>query len=93
MKVNPVSFSETQFAPSSPKAASGFGDLLKDALQKVQDLENEAKDEAIKLALGENTDAHQAMIALAKADLALQLTIQIRNKAIEAYQEIMRMQV
>lgn len=46
-----------------------------------------------KLARGENVDLHQVMIASQKANITLQATIEIRNKVIEAYQEIMRMQV
>lgn len=51
-------------------------------------------DEAIRqFASGENTDLHGTMIAVEKAGLAFRLTLQVRNKALEAYQEMMRMQV
>ena len=46
-----------------------------------------------KLALGQDVDLHQVMIASQKASITTQLTLEVRNKAIEAYQEMMRMQV
>jgi flagellar hook-basal body complex protein FliE len=46
-----------------------------------------------KLAAGEVRDIHQVMIAVEQVNIALQLTMQVRNKVIESYQEIMRMQV
>lgn len=76
----------------SPAALVGsFGQMLRDALKQVNDLQTEADDLARKLATGEISDVHTVMIASEKATLALELTVQIRNKVIEAYQEIMRM--
>ena len=46
-----------------------------------------------KLALGKEVDLHEVMIASQKASVTMQLTLEIRNKAVEAYQEMMRMQV
>ena len=46
-----------------------------------------------KLALGQEVDLHEVMIASQKASVTMQLTLEIRNKAVEAYQEMMRMQV
>lgn len=70
-----------------------FGDLLKEKLQEVNKLQSEADALASKLMVGEQVDLHQVMIAAEQANLALQLTVQIRNKIIEAYQEISRMQI
>lgn len=70
-----------------------FKDVFSDALNKVNDLQNNADDMKVKLATGEVNDIHTVMIASEKASLALQLTVQIRNKLVDAYQEIMRMQV
>ncbi len=72
---------------------SGFGHLLKKAIEEVNALQQQSSEMKTKLVTGETEDIHQVMIAAAKADLAFQLTVQIRNKVIEAYQEIMRMQV
>jgi flagellar hook-basal body complex protein FliE len=70
-----------------------FGDLLKDAVNEVNRLQDQADRLADQLASGQLNDVHQVMVAMEKASLALQLTIQVRNKVIEAYQEMMRTQV
>jgi flagellar hook-basal body complex protein FliE len=70
-----------------------FGDVLGKALTQVNELQLQADSLSQKLATGEITDAHTVTIAAEKAALALEMTIQIRNKVMEAYQEIMRMQL
>jgi flagellar hook-basal body complex protein FliE len=75
----------------SPEAS--FKELVKRAISEVNKLQDDADKLAIRLAAGDVEDVHRAMIAMQKAKLALDLTVQVRNKVIEAYQEIMRMQV
>jgi flagellar hook-basal body complex protein FliE len=75
------------------KAKTSFADTLKESINKVTQLEKEATTEAEKLAKMESQDLHTAMIAIEKADVSFQLMMQIRNKIINAYEEIMRMQV
>ncbi|MDN5293726.1 MAG: flagellar hook-basal body complex protein FliE [Eubacteriales bacterium] len=70
-----------------------FADVLKDAVAKVNDYQLQAEEMAQKLATGEIEDIHQVMIAAEKASLSLQLAVQARNKIVDAYQEIMRMQI
>jgi len=70
-----------------------FGDILKDTLQDVNRLQIEADVASTQLALGQVDDLHQVTIATEKAYLALQLTTVVRNKVVEAYQEISRMQL
>lgn len=70
-----------------------FGKLLKESLQRLNQSQIEA-DKTIKSFLsGEIGDIHKVMLAVEKASLSLRLALQIRNKVIEAYQEIMRMQI
>lgn len=76
---------------SSPKTS--FMSYLKDALGQVDNLQREASFSANKLILGEEEYLHNTMIAYEKANMALQLTIEVRNKIVEAYQEIMRIQM
>jgi len=71
----------------------GFSQLLKTAIHEVNALEQQSSEMKTKLITGDIEDLHQVMIASEKASLAFQLTLQIRNKVVEAYQEIMRMQV
>jgi flagellar hook-basal body complex protein FliE len=78
---------------SAGSSGTSFGETLKDAVKNVSDLQNGADDMANKLATGEPVEIHQAMLAMQKASMALQFTVQVRNKVLDAYQEIMRMQV
>ncbi len=75
------------------KNTVSFSDFLKESIEKVNMLENEAKQYDLKIATGQLENIHEAMIATQKADIALQLTMQIRNKILDAYREIMRMQI
>lgn len=75
------------------KSERSFSELVGGFLEGVNSLQKEA-DQAIQdVVLGKEENLHQAMIALEKANVALELTVQVRNKVVEAYQEIMRMQV
>ena len=81
-------------AAPKPQAAGGasFGKLLSEAIQQVNDVEKTSQGELQKY-LGNESDLHSVMIALEKADLSFQLMMQVRNKIVEAYQEVLRMQV
>lgn len=75
------------------KAVGGFKEMLSDALSKVNTDLLGAEKLTQDFALGKDVELHQVMAATEQASLALQLTIQVRNKVVEAYQELMRMQV
>ena len=70
-----------------------FGTYLKDALSEVNKLQLASDEQTKLLAAGEVSDVSQVVVAGQKAEIALQLTLQLRNRAVAAYQEIMRMQV
>lgn len=70
-----------------------FGDLLKQALQEVNQASAQAEDEARNLMTGESADMHTAMLAVQKADLSFQMMMAVRSKLIDAYREVMRMQM
>ncbi|MCS7281698.1 MAG: flagellar hook-basal body complex protein FliE [Desulfobacterota bacterium] len=78
---------------ANEKDAVSFKEFLRESLEKVAEIEKEATKEVERLAKNEFEDLHSVMIALEKADLTFQLMMQIRNKIITAYEEIMRMQV
>jgi flagellar hook-basal body complex protein FliE len=85
--------SSTAPAPASPSPASGaFSDSLQSLLGKVDSTESDANS-AVANMLDGTGDVHDAMIALQNADMALQFTVQVRNKIVQAYQDIMRMPV
>lgn len=79
-------------AGPGPEIAN-FQQALSGALQQTNQYALQADTMVKKLAAGEVTDLHQVMIAVEKAGLSLQMTMQVRNKMVEAYQEIMRMQI
>src|SRR4051812_2103519 len=70
-----------------------FGKTLTQAVQSLDGIQQSAADQAAKLAAGESIDLHEVMIAQEWASLSLDLAVQVRNKLVEAYQEVMRMQV
>ncbi|MDI3280892.1 MAG: flagellar hook-basal body complex protein FliE [Bacillota bacterium] len=79
-------------AQRGKEQGASFADLLKSALAEVNRLQQEAEEASLRLATGE-AELHQVMIAAEKANISLQLTLAIRNKLLDAYHEIMRMQV
>lgn len=81
--------------PAKPEEqkVEGFSEIFKNALSEVNAAQLESNKLTEKLAMGEVNDIHEVMIASQKASLSLQLTVQVRNKVVEAYQEMMRMQV
>jgi len=84
----------TGIQPAEKKTVgTNFSDLLMKEIEKVntQQFESDKMTEA--LATGKAPDIHTVMITAEKASVSLQLAMQIRNKAVEAYQEVMRMQM
>jgi flagellar hook-basal body complex protein FliE len=78
---------------ANTEGGTGFSDLLAQMVGKVQELGVESDRLSVDLALGRPVELHQVMLAATKAQLALELLIELRNKIIEAYQEISRMPV
>jgi len=74
-------------------AGKSFGNMLADAIGDVNKLQQNAQQASNNLATGKLNDVSEVVIATEKATLALQLTMQVRNKIVESYQEVMRMQV
>ena len=82
-------------APAAATAAPGvdFGGLVSNSLQQLQDLQSTSDNLAVKAATGDLTDIHDYMIASNEASVATSLTLAVRNKAVDAFNEIMRMQM
>jgi flagellar hook-basal body complex protein FliE len=70
-----------------------FGDLLKQAMSEVNEASATAEGEARNLMVGDSADMHSAMLAVQKADLSFQMMMAVRSKLIDAYREVMRMQM
>ncbi len=77
---------------ASSTASEGFGDALASLVNAVEGSSGDAN-AAVGRMLDGTGDVHEAMIALQRADVMLQLTVQVRNKLVQAYQDVMRMPV
>jgi flagellar hook-basal body complex protein FliE len=76
---------------SLPREASGsseFMNTLRNALDQVGQLQNEADTKVSQLLTGNGQDVHSAMIAVEKANLAFEMMVQVRNKIVQAYQQV-----
>lgn len=73
--------------------AAPFSDTLKGAIAETNTLIHAAEKTALNVVTGSTGNLHEAMIALEKADISFKVLLQVRNKVLEAYQEIMRMQI
>ena len=72
---------------------NGFYSLLKDKLDEVNDKQIEADNNTESFIKGEGPDIHEVMLSSEEAKMSLQLAVQVRNKLVEAYQELNRMQL
>ena len=86
--------------PTSPTAPTGggsdetggFGSLLHQALDRVGELNHTSDQQVSELVRGDRQDIHNVMIAVEKADVAFQLMMQVRNKIVNAYEEVSKLQ-
>jgi flagellar hook-basal body complex protein FliE len=76
-----------------PKSLEGFGKALTEAISSLDRLQQEADAGSLALASGEPVELHEVMLAQERASLSFELAVKVRNKLVEAYQDIMRMQV
>lgn len=94
LKLLPVNTDKNVEAKDSVNLESNkFSQFLSEAIGSVNNLQLQAEKASLDLAAGKVEDVSQVIVATEKASVALQLTMQVRNKVVEAYQEIMRMQV
>ena len=95
MAIPTISNESTKINPTvtSSDAQQTFANSLKDAISKVNDQQIQSDTMTEKLINGGNVELHEVMIASQKASITLNATMEVRNKVIEAYQEIMRMSV
>ena len=78
---------------STSDAGKSFADTLKDAVSSVNEMQKSSDKAMQALATGKTDNVADVMIAAEKADIALRVMVQVRNKIIDAYQEVMKMQV
>lgn len=84
-----------QQADSHPvaKAESDFSKVIKSTINQVVNAEQHSEKAIEELQSGEAKNLHEVMISVEKADISLKMLVQFRNKALTAYEEIMRMQI
>ena len=84
----------SEYSPASDTSSSepGFGGILKNALNEVNQLSTGADTQIGNLLQGTTSDVNGVMVAVEKADVAFQLMMQVRNKIVAAYQDIEKMQ-
>ncbi len=73
--------------------AKSFGEMLTDSISRVNSMQNEANVAMEKLASGESQNLHETLLAVEKADIAFRTMNQVRTKVLDAYREIMKMQI
>ncbi|MDT9755673.1 flagellar hook-basal body complex protein FliE [Heyndrickxia coagulans] len=78
---------------SSANGSVSFSDLLKQSVNELNKQQNNSDNMITKLSNGENVDLYQVMVAVQKANLSMQAALEVRNKAVEGYKEMMQMQV
>jgi flagellar hook-basal body complex protein FliE len=83
---------QTKDAESS-NGSKQFIDYLKDSVSSVDESQKKADALAVEVATGPDANLHETMLAATQAELSFNLMVQIRNKVLEAYQEVMRLQV
>lgn len=80
-----------QTKPNAAGTSNGFDMIMQDAIGKISQVQNDAEKAVKELSSG--GDVTQAIISLEKADMSFQLMVEVRNKLLTAYEEVMRMQV
>lgn len=80
-------------APTAPGVHRSFSEFLSEQINEVNDLHKQADEAVAAMATGRSHNLHEMMIALDRADVSLRMLTKVRNKAVEAYQEIMRMHI
>ena len=93
-RINRASQLATANYDSQPASTlASFGQALDSAINSLSQVEHSANSAIAKLASGEDVELHQVMLAVEEAEIAFRLALQVRNKIIDAYQEVMRMQL
>jgi flagellar hook-basal body complex protein FliE len=91
--LGPIRYTPLGRPASVEESGADFKQSLKTALQGVNDLQLQAADQVNRLVAGEQVDLHDVMISAEEASVAFELLMEIRNKLLDAYQEIQRMHV
>lgn len=89
----PVAPAQSIDPARSTAAASSFASAMGDAMSAVQSLQSQSQLSAARFLAGESVDLHKVALDQQRASIAFDMFLQVRNKVVQAYQEVMRMQV
>lgn len=93
-ETSPLRDAPAPLAPRGPApAGGGFGEVLEGLVSNVENRQAEARAVTRSVLLGDNPHLHQSVIAMQEASVAFGLMVEVRNKVVESYQELMRMPV
>jgi flagellar hook-basal body complex protein FliE len=91
--VAPVATAGAPVTPATPAVGESFGDLMLDSLDRLESVQDRSDQLAVQAATGDLDDIHDYTLAATEASVTTQLTVAVRNKALEAFTEIMRMPI
>jgi len=91
--ITPIGMPQAAPAAGAAGQPGEFQSVLSSAINSLDSLQHNAADSVQKFLTGENDELHTTILATQKAELAFQLGLQVRNKVVDAYQEIMKMQM
>jgi flagellar hook-basal body complex protein FliE len=87
---DPLRVDETRARPAAAPDGDGFANVLADSIERVQSLQDDARAKTRALALGEDVDLHDVMIAASKSEVAFNLVLEVRNKLVDAWDKLSR---
>ncbi|MFE4037833.1 MULTISPECIES: flagellar hook-basal body complex protein FliE [Priestia] len=90
---NQIAIAKTATSTTTGQTTQQFSTFLKDSINELNNTQRASDIATEKLAKGENVELQDVMITAQKASITMQTALEIRNKAVEAYQEMMRMQM
>lgn len=93
LNISIPALSGVQSPTGAASPGAGFSSVLTDAISKVESFQNNATDSVNKFLSGEGEELHKVAVASQQADLSFQLFMQVRNKVVTAYNQVMQMQV
>ena len=91
--IAPIPLPDSLTPAGATDSSNAFSGVLKNAIGSIQSLQNNADSAVQQFLTGENDDLHTTVLATQRAELAFELGLQVRNKVVSAYQEVMKMQL
>jgi flagellar hook-basal body complex protein FliE len=91
--IAPIPIPDSLTPAGTTDSSDAFSSILKNTIGSIQSAQNSADSAVQQFLTGENDDLHTTVLATQRADMAFELGLQVRNKVVSAYQEIMKMQL